>query len=365
MRTARYAVQDNFGWPRPRPIELTFDAAHAPATVARRSAAQAQPAAPGDGQTRRPASHRPGRRRFHGPARRPAAGGGAARALPASCRATYFLNSAIFQAPGAERDQRGAGTLFRRGRDRRRRLVEPSAPGRLAEYCGCPDSLKVVGRPGAAGRAARHPGPLANGLTRLTAARRVVIGRILRATIHSKLQRDHCTMIRRPSENPPLAIIGMACRLPGADNLDAVLETVAIGRQRHRRNSARAPRSRAPLPSEKRAAEQDVFVPGWARFPPPVRSHGLSLDRPADRLGRRRPSDALRSGRGGLPPRRTRSVRFAAAQHGRFCRSHGGFAVGRAGRLSQQRGRDGPLARARSSRSARCRPPSAKISFAK
>ena len=27
-------------------------------------------------------------------------------------------------------------------------------------------------------------------------------------------------MIRRPSEQPPLAIIGMACRLPGADNLD-------------------------------------------------------------------------------------------------------------------------------------------------
>ncbi len=27
LRTARYAVQGNFGWPRPKPIELTFDAA--------------------------------------------------------------------------------------------------------------------------------------------------------------------------------------------------------------------------------------------------------------------------------------------------------------------------------------------------
>jgi len=36
-------------------------------------------------------------------------------------------------------------------------------------------------------------------------------------------------MTRRPSEHPPLAIIGMACRLPGADNLDAFWNLLRAG----------------------------------------------------------------------------------------------------------------------------------------
>ena len=37
-------------------------------------------------------------------------------------------------------------------------------------------------------------------------------------------------MTSRPNENPPLAIIGMACRLPGADNLDEFWNLLRSGR---------------------------------------------------------------------------------------------------------------------------------------
>jgi hypothetical protein len=92
MRTARYAVQGNFGWPRPRTIDLTFDAlarlqpllAAEPATRGDQKAVGIQVTGQGGGDftillaDERPVAAQPG--------------------IASRCRSTYFLNSAVFQA---------------------------------------------------------------------------------------------------------------------------------------------------------------------------------------------------------------------------------------------------------------------------
>ncbi len=76
MRTARFAVQDNFGWPRPQPVVLDFD----PLARLQRLLDAASPASAGSCRAaarRRPAHHRCRRGRFYAAAGRPTARGGA------------------------------------------------------------------------------------------------------------------------------------------------------------------------------------------------------------------------------------------------------------------------------------------------
>ena len=132
MRTARYAVQGNFGWPRPRTIELAFDAPTCLRAVARRRERTARPPRRATQQAvglqitgqgggdftvwligERPVAAQPG--------------------IAGRCRTTYFLNSAIFRALAEDEITVEQAHLFRCGRYRRRWIAESSADGRLAE----------------------------------------------------------------------------------------------------------------------------------------------------------------------------------------------------------------------------------------
>ena len=73
--------------------------------------------------------------------------------------------------------------------------------------------------------------------------------------------------IRTDHSDVPLAIIGMGCRLPGAEDLDAVLGIDQPGAVGDRRSSCRPARSVALLPSRQRGARQDLLEAGRRCLP--------------------------------------------------------------------------------------------------
>ena len=114
MRTVRYAVQGNFGWPRPRAVELDFDVSNCMQLPAGSRPARRICSA-GRTTSRGAASHRERRRRLHhSVGRRVPRGGtrGSRQRLPRE----LFSEQRNLSGPRARRDQRGAGDLFRRSR---------------------------------------------------------------------------------------------------------------------------------------------------------------------------------------------------------------------------------------------------------
>ena len=124
--------------------------------------------------------------------------------------------------------------------------------------------------------------------------------------------------------NLPLAIVGMACRLPGADNLDEYWQLIVEGRS-----------AIAELPAD-RLDQELYFDPrqgvrgksysklGGRDFQPAVRPAGVSDPGGAGEIGRHRPPLDVRGGGGGVPARRLGPVPSSLAQYGRVHRPRPG-----------------------------------------
>ncbi len=170
LRTARYAVQGNFGWPRPKPVELAFDAADAlqPLLTA---GERDQTVATAPAQQRHwAANNRRRRRRLYAAARRRKGRGGRAR------NRRRLPEHVLFEQHGPARARRAAAHA-RADRGQRRRPGGgnrcPAAPGGGSPrpISGYPAGL-IAGERGPWGRDAwRRRG---GGVGRIASGRRTI-----------------------------------------------------------------------------------------------------------------------------------------------------------------------------------------------